>query len=61
MTKLIGIVKLVPVREVVVFVTQQGTPVDYLGHLALKMAYMEETHGNVTIFLKGETSHPCSK
>ncbi|XP_070205780.1 protein unc-13 homolog D-like [Littorina saxatilis] len=29
-----------------------GTPVDYLGHLAIKMAYMEETRGNVTIFLK---------
>nr|KAG5690120.1 hypothetical protein BaRGS_003443 [Batillaria attramentaria] len=32
--------------------TSMGTPVDYLGHLALKVAYMEETRGNVTIFLK---------
>ena len=29
------------------------TPVDYLGHLAVKVAYMEETRGNVTVYVKG--------
>ncbi|KAK3607252.1 hypothetical protein CHS0354_002225 [Potamilus streckersoni] len=28
------------------------TPTEYYGHLAIKAAYMEETRGNVTIFIK---------
>ena len=30
-----------------------ATPTEYYGHLALKAAYMEETRGNITIFVKG--------
>lgn len=45
-----------PVTErSVICARAQGTPLEYLGHLALKMAYVEETRGNVTIFLKGES------
>ncbi|KAL5016347.1 hypothetical protein ScPMuIL_005936 [Solemya velum] len=29
-----------------------STPVDYYGHLAIKTAYMEETRGNITLFVK---------
>ena len=32
---------------------QMGTPTEYYGHLALKAAYIEETRGNVTIYVKG--------
>lgn len=32
---------------------QMATPTEYFGHLALKAAYMEETRGNVTIYVKG--------
>ena len=32
---------------------QMNTPTEYYGHLALKAAYMEETRGNVTIYVKG--------
>ena len=30
-----------------------GTPTEYYGHLALKAAYVEETRGNATIYVKG--------
>ncbi|XP_076108920.1 protein unc-13 homolog D-like isoform X1 [Mytilus galloprovincialis] len=29
-----------------------GTPLEYFGHLALKFAYIEETRGNITIYVK---------
>ncbi|XP_076453401.1 protein unc-13 homolog D-like isoform X2 [Babylonia areolata] len=29
-----------------------ATPVDYLGHLAVKTAYVQETRGNVTLYVK---------
>lgn len=29
-----------------------GTPVEYFGHLALKVAYIEETRGNITVYVK---------
>ena len=32
---------------------QMGTPTEYYGHLAIKAAYIEETRGNVTIYVKG--------
>ena len=35
------------------FVTYQETPVEYFGHLALKVAYIEETRGNITVYVKG--------
>ncbi|XP_074641675.1 BAI1-associated protein 3-like isoform X2 [Tubulanus polymorphus] len=28
------------------------TPIDYFGHLAVKVAYQEETRGNITLFVK---------
>jgi hypothetical protein len=39
---------------IVVFPVLQSTPIDYLGHVAMKTAYVEETRGNVTLLVHGE-------
>ena len=47
-------------RYFLMLAKQMNTPTEYYGHLALKAAYMEETRGNVTIYVKGKNGRNFS-